>query len=114
MHKYAGRLAGLGLLGLLLSAPSAVSDGDVTVFMAQSQPKEQWSTGYDAALSSTWFRFATFEAEVARNSGELSGRDMTSFTGSALLTVPLSILRPYGGVAVGFFRQTRAGDSDLG
>jgi hypothetical protein len=82
--------------------------------MSRSQPREQWGTGYGAALSSTWFRFATFEAEVARNSGDLSGRGMTSFTGSALLTVPLAVVRPYGGVGVGFFRQTRAGESDLG
>jgi hypothetical protein len=114
MRKRLAILTGLGLGALFLVSPAPVSAGDITVFMARSQPREQWSTGYGAALSSTWFRLATFEAEVARTSADLSEEGMTSFTGSALLSVPLAFVTPYGGVGVGFFRQTRGGESDLG
>jgi hypothetical protein len=86
----------------------------VTVFTARSQPSENWGSGYGATLSSTWFRFATFEAEVARMDAKVADSGMTSFTGSALLTVPLAFVTPYGGVGVGLFRQTRVGDSDVG
>jgi hypothetical protein len=86
----------------------------VTVFTARSQPSELWGSGYGAALSSTWFRFATFEAEVARMDAKDADSGMTSFTGAALLTVPLAFVHPYGGLGVGLFRQTRIGDSDVG
>jgi hypothetical protein len=88
--------------------------GDITVFWAQTRPSEAWEPGYGAALSSTWFRYATLEAEVARIGGDGDGAGMTSFMGSALLSVPLSALTPYGGVGVGFFRQTLGTESDLG
>src|SRR4051794_6965397 len=100
------RWLGTALFAAVLLCPQWVSAGDVTVFTAGSGPSERWGSGYGAALSSTWFRFGTFEAEVARMDGQDADSGMTSFTGSALLSVPLSFVTPYGGVGVGLFRQT--------
>jgi hypothetical protein len=107
-------LLGSVVLGAFFSFPQAAGAGDVTVFTARSLPSDQWGGGYGAALSSTWFRFATFEAEVARTTGDAPDSGMTSFTGSALLSVPLAFVTPYGGVGVGLFRQTTGADSDVG
>jgi hypothetical protein len=114
MNKARGRLAMLASTLVMLITGSEAPAGDVTVFAARSSPVEQWGSGYGAALSSTWFRFATFEAEVARTTGDPVDSGMTSFTGSALLSVPLSFVTPYGGFGVGVFRQTLGSDSDVG
>lgn len=82
--------------------------------MTKARPGEVWADGYGAALGSTWFRLVTFEAEVVRLPGELPESGMTSFTGAALLSPPLPLVTPYGGVGVGLFRQTLRGSNDLG
>jgi hypothetical protein len=106
----------LALLPLtaLLGAPAPSEAGDVSVFIARSRPTDSWGDGYGAALSSTWFKFAMFEAEVARLPGDAPESGMTSFTGSACLAVPIDFLTPYGGFGVGIFRQTEPDDSDTG
>jgi hypothetical protein len=88
--------------------------GDVTAFVALPTPTENWSRGYGAALTSTWFKVLTFEGEAARVAGETPEAGMTSFTASAFLSPPIGGLVPYGGVGVGLFRQTLGSDSDLG
>ena len=101
-------LAGVGLLG----AP--VEAGDITLFVTKARPGELWADGYGAALGSTSFRVVTFEAEVARLPGELPETGMTSFGGAALLSPPLPLVTPYGGIGVGLYRQTSASESDIG
>ena len=103
----------LGLAVLSLFAPPADA-GDITVFISKARPDEIWADGYGAALGSTWFKLITLEAEVARLPGEFPDSGMTSFTGSALLSAPLPIVTPYGGLGVGIFRQTRGDDRDTG
>ncbi|HET7747340.1 MAG TPA: hypothetical protein VFM29_08570 [Vicinamibacteria bacterium] len=88
--------------------------GDVTAFVAFPRPAEPWSTGYGAALTSTWFNVLNFEGEAARIPAGRPEDTMTSFTASALLSPPVGALRPYGGVGVGLFRQAIGDDSDLG
>ena len=106
------------VVGVLLAAagvlPNPAQGGDVTVFIAKSRPGDNWGDGYGAALSSTWFKYATFEAEVARLPGQEPESGMTSFTGAAMLSVPLKALTAYGGLGAGVFRQTLASDADLG
>jgi hypothetical protein len=114
MRNLASRLLGAAVLSGFVLFPKAAAAGDVTVFTARNLPRENWGSGYGAALSSTWFRFATFEAEVARTTGQVTDSGMTSFTGAAMLSVPLAFVTPYGGVGVGLFRQTTASDSDVG
>jgi hypothetical protein len=100
--------------GIFVIGVSSAEAGDVTVFIARSRPTEAWGDGYGAALSTTWFKFAMIDAEVARLPGEGPESGMTSFTGSACLTVPIEFLSPYGGFGVGLFRQTEPGGSDTG
>src|SRR4051812_26732868 len=115
MRKAGALLSGLGfLVALACIGASDAEAGDVTIFTSRGQPSENWENGYGAALSSTWFRLATFEAEVARASGKPGDSGMTSFTGSALLSVPLAFVTPYGGVGIGLFRQTLGADSHTG
>jgi hypothetical protein len=102
------------LLGTLLLPRAAVEAGDVTAFVAVASPTDNWSRGYGAALSSTWFQVLSFEGEAARIPGERTDTTMTTFTGSALLAPPIGFLVPYGGVGVGVFRQTVGGDNDTG
>jgi hypothetical protein len=104
-------LLGLAVLSLLAGAAEA---GDITVFISKARPDEIWADGYGAALGSSWLPFVTFEAEVARVPGEFTDSGMTSFTGSALLSAPLPIIKPYGGLGVGIFRQTRGDERDTG
>src|SRR4051812_704387 len=106
MRKSCATLWALAILTAACGLASPADAGDVTIFTSRSRPSENWDNGYGAALSSTWFRFATFEAEVARAAGKPADSGMTSFTGSALLTVPLAFVTPYGGLGVGLFRQT--------
>jgi hypothetical protein len=114
MRRRPGTLtATLFLGGFLLVSPSA-QGGDVTIFIAKSRPSDNWGDGYGAALSTTWFKYATAEAEVARLPGQGPESGMTSFTGSAMLSVPLKALTPYGGFGVGIFRQTVPDNSDIG
>ena len=102
------------LLAVLGAVASEGEAGDITVFVAKARPGELWADGYGAALGSTWFRLVTFEAEVARLPGERPETGMTSFTGAALLSPPLPIVTPYGGVGVGLFRQTVGASNDHG
>lgn len=100
-------------LGLSLAAPCAGA-GDVTLFAARVAPTESWGTGYGAALTSTWFQAINLEAEAARIPGELPEEIMTTFTGSAFLAPPIGRFVPYGGLGIGFFRQSRNDRSDTG
>jgi hypothetical protein len=103
------------LLAYALLAPRDASAGDVTLFATFPSPSETWDRGYGAALSSTWFRVVTFEAEAARMPGETPDRSLTSFSVSALLSPPIGPFTPYGGLGIGVFRQTLGGeDSDIG
>jgi hypothetical protein len=99
---------------LAVTPPPAARAGDVTAFVALPTPAENWTRGYGAALTSTWFRVLTFEGEAARVAGETPEAGMTSFTASAFLSPPIGGVIPYGGVGVGLFRQTLGSESDLG
>jgi hypothetical protein len=96
------------------AAPAPAEAGDVTAFVALARPSSNWERGYGATLSSTWFQAINLEGEAARLPGETQDASMTSFTGSALLAPPIGPLTPYGGVGVGVYRQTLAGENDFG
>ena len=102
------------LVGALLLPVAAAEGGDVIAFVAAASPTGNWSRGYGAALSSTWFQVLSFEGEAARIPGERTDTTMTTFTGSALLAPPIGFLVPYGGVGVGVFQQTVGGENDRG
>jgi hypothetical protein len=103
----------LALLGAGL-VPGPAEAGDVTAFVTLPNPSEVWDRGYGAALSTTWFQAVALEGEAARIPGDLGDSSMSSFTGSALLAPPLGPLVPYGGIGIGFFRQSVGTRSDTG
>ena len=103
----------LVLLGCVaVSRP--IEAGDVTAFVTIPSPTNIWDRGYGAALTTTWFGVVALEGEAARIRGDLGDSSMSSFTGSALLAPPLGPLVPYGGIGIGFFRQSVGEDSDTG
>jgi len=97
-----------------MALPGLARAGDITAFVTLPAPTENWSRGYGATLSSTWFQVVNLEAEAARLPGERTDGAMTTFTGSALLAPPIGVLTPYGGLGVGLFRQTLGSVSDTG
>lgn len=99
---------------LCLLAPGAARGGDIVAFLSDARPGELWERGYGAALSFSFFRVATFESEAARMPAIGEGREMTSFTGSALLSPPIGKLVPYAGLGVGLYRQTAEDTSNTG
>jgi len=112
-----GRPRWLGLVAgsaLALAAAPPARAGDITAFLSVATPRQNWSRGYGAALSSTWFKVLTFEGEAARIPAAKTDAAMTSFTASALLSPPIGGIIPYGGLGFGVFRETRANNSDIG
>jgi hypothetical protein len=107
------RLTPLILLAFpLFTAPA--EGGDVIVFVAFPSPGEVWSHGYGASLSSTWFGVLNLEGEAARIPTGRPEDTLTSFTGSVLLAPPLGFLTPYGGLGIGFYRESVGGESETG
>ena len=98
----------------LLSPARPATAGDVTAFVAFPSPTDTWGRGYGAAISSTWFRVLNFEGEGARLPGDSADASMTSFMGSALVAPPVGFVTPYGGLAIGLFRQSLGPLSDTG
>jgi hypothetical protein len=99
---------------MLLGVSGPVWAGDATVFVGFGSPRDTWKSGYGGALSSTWFRAVSLEAEAARLPGVLPDSTFTSFTGSALLAPPIGSVTPYGGFGVGLFRQGLGSEHDTG
>jgi hypothetical protein len=95
-------------------APAPAQAGDVTAFVAFPSPTERWNHGFGAALSSTWFNIASFEGEAARVPGETTDTSMSSFTVSALLSPPIGVFTPYGGLGIGLYRQSAGDVSNTG
>ena len=100
-------------LSVLAPARPAAA-GDVTAFVALPSPTDTWGRGYGAAISSTWFKVLNFEGEGARLPGDAPDASMTSFMGSALLAPPVGFVTPYGGLAIGLFRQSLGPLNDTG
>ena len=111
----AGRLVRGALAATLLSAAApAARAGDVTLFVARTEPSELWANGWGAALASSWFQIVQLEGEAARIPGDSDAASMTTFTGSVFLAPPVGPITPYGGIGIGFFRQALQDRSDTG
>jgi hypothetical protein len=108
--RWIGLVAG-SALALGMATPARA--GDITAFLSVATPRANWSRGYGAALSSTWFNAVTFEAEAARQPGAVTDAAITSFTASAFLSPSIGGLIPYGGLGFGVYRETRADQSKI-
>jgi hypothetical protein len=106
-----------GFVGVFLSLAAALPAwaGDLTVFAGLPSPRDSWGRAYGASLTSTLVPVIGFEGEAARVSGGNLDTAMTSFTASAVVSPPIGLVTPYGGVGAGVFRQTLTGGiSDTG
>lgn len=83
--------------------------GDLTVFVGEPRPGDNWGRAYGAALTSSLVPVLSFEGEASRVSGSSLDTAMTAFTASAVVSPPLGLITPYAGVGAGVFRQTIAG-----
>jgi hypothetical protein len=104
---------GTALVLLLCGSARPAQALEVTAFVSNARPPV-WGTGIGGTLSSTWFKVACFEAELARQPGVPVGSSMTSFTASALLAPQIGPVTPFGGFGVGIFRQSRGELRDNG
>lgn len=103
------------LLLLLLALGSAPADaGDLTAFAVFGRPGENWNTGYGAALSWGILPFLSIEGEAARVPGSITDSSMTSFTASAFVSPPTGNFSIYGGLGVGYYRQSLSSIDDSG
>jgi hypothetical protein len=103
----------LVLLALGLGQAPAEA-GDLTAFAVFGNPGENWNTGYGAALSWGILPFLGIEGEAARVPGSVIDSSMTSFTGSAFVSPPTGDISIYGGLGVGYFRQSVGSLEDSG
>jgi len=108
------RWAPVLLLILAAGASTPVEAGDLTAFVALGRPGDNWNTGYGAALCWGILPFVNVEGEAARVPGSLANSSMTSFTGSAFLSPPTGDITVYGGLGVGYFRQSFGSVTDSG
>jgi hypothetical protein len=105
-RRLARRALLLALPGACLLAPVSARAGDITAFVAQQSPGEEWRTGYGAGLASGLLPLLQLEFEAARTRYERTDTgSMTYFTASLLVAPSLGILTPYGGLGVGLYRQ---------
>jgi hypothetical protein len=104
-------LAAFFVLSPILAAPAHAIE--VVAFVSDARPSV-WGTGVGGTLTTTWFKLAALEAELARQPGLAVESSMTSFTASALLAPPIGPLTPFGGLGVGIFRQSRGSLRDNG
>jgi opacity protein-like surface antigen len=104
----------LPVLLLLLSLGSVADAGDLTAFAIFGNPGENWNTGYGAALSWGILPFLAIEGEAARVPASLTDSSMTSFTASAFVSPPTGNVSIYGGLGVGYFRQSVGNIDDSG
>jgi hypothetical protein len=104
-------LAAFFVLSPALAVPAQAIE--VTAFLSDARPSV-WGTGVGATLTTTWVKLIALEAELARQPGLPVDSSMTSFSATALLAPPIGPITPFGGFAVGVFRQSRGTLRDNG
>jgi hypothetical protein len=104
---------GAALIALFPTLVPPAEALEAVVFLSDARPSV-WGTGIGGTLTTTWFKLLALEGEIARQPGQPLSSSMTSFQASALLAPPLGPLTPFGGFAVGVFRQSRGAGRDNG
>ncbi len=99
---------------LALSPPAAAMD--LTAFVAAGGPQATWGQGYGGSLGARLLGLVTLEGEAMRLPVEAAtpSGSVTAFTASVLISPPLDLIVPYGGLGVGLYRQSFRNVSDTG
>jgi hypothetical protein len=77
-------------------------------FPSAEDAEDIWDRGFGAALTMSLLGVGALEAEAARLPIDTAEGTMTSFTGSALVALPIGPLVPYFGLGFGVYRQSLA------
>jgi hypothetical protein len=109
--SYVDRRFHRALRALLVAAAflacRAVGAAELAAFVSGATPGPNWSgTGFGASLTITLLNLVGVELEGARQGGVLTDSSMLSGSGRAFLAPPIGRFVPYGGLAVGAYRQT--------
>src|SRR5260370_29213655 len=95
------------LVAALLLACRPGGAAELAAFVSGAPPGPKWSgTGFGLSLTITLLNLVGVELEGARQGGAVTDSNMLSASGRAFLAPPLGRFVPYGGLAVGAYRQT--------
>jgi hypothetical protein len=96
-------------IALALVGPTASDSAELSAFMVTGSPGT-WGTGFGGALTITILDIAAVEGEIANMVGEFpADGDMWTASGAALIRPSLGRFQPFGGLAVGVYRQSFVG-----
>ena len=98
------------LLLLLLARPAHAAD--VMVFASLASPSDTWGTGYGAAVTGTVLKVFMLEGEAFRLPGPTDESNLTSFSGSVFLAIPIKAIHIFAGAGIGISRESVASATD--
>jgi hypothetical protein len=105
-RRFHGAVRALLLAALLLVCRPAGA-AELAAFVSGATPGPNWSgTGFGVSLTITLLNLVGVELEGARQGGVVTDSNMLSASGRAFLAPPIGRFVPYGGLAVGAYRQT--------
>jgi hypothetical protein len=95
------------LVATVLLACRPAGAAELAAFVSGASPGSNWSgTGFGVSLTITLLNLVGVELEGARQGGVVTDSNMLSASGRAFLAPPIGRFVPYGGLAVGAYRQT--------
>jgi hypothetical protein len=95
------------LVAALLLACQSGGAAELAVFVSGATPGPNWSGGgFGGSLTITLLNLVGLELEGARQGGVVTDSSMLSASGRAFLAPPIGRFVPYGGLAVGAYKQT--------
>jgi hypothetical protein len=95
------------LVAALLLACRPGGAAELAAFVSGATPGPNWSGGgFGVSLTITLLNLVGLEVEGARQGGVATDSSMLSASGRAFLAPPIGRFVPYGGLAVGAYKQT--------
>jgi hypothetical protein len=95
------------LVAALLLACRPGGAAELAAFVSGATPGPNWSGGgFGVSLTITLLNLVGLELEGARQGGVATDSSMLSASGRAFLAPPIGRFVPYGGLAVGAYKQT--------
>ncbi len=106
-RRYHRAVRALLVAGALLLAGRPGGAAELAAFVSGATPGANWSgTGFGVSLTITLLNLVGVELEGARQGGPVTDSNMLSASGRAFLAPPIGRFVPYGGLAIGAYRQT--------
>lgn len=99
--------------GVGVVSPPSSDAAELSAFFVTGGPGA-WGTGAGGALTITILDIAAVEGEIANMVGEVLDQDMWTASGAALIRPTFGRFQPFGGLAVGVYRQSAGPNSVSG